>query len=183
MASIGMIVPVTNTVNEAEWKRMAPQMRFPLVRMALHPHGDPALFDDLKNAIGTLKPQQPDVIGAADLRQNEAVDVGRHRCLDVANSERERTIDSHQHVGAAAPDPRRVALDQRSRRVLGGGGNAVLEIDLDAVGAALVRLRDEAIDVGRDIQQRPPHRQGVVHAGCFPSAAAASLTTPASSSC
>jgi len=65
MASIGMIVPVTNTVNEAEWKRMAPQMRFPLVRMALHPHGDPALFDDLKNAIGTLKPQQPDVIAYA----------------------------------------------------------------------------------------------------------------------
>lgn len=65
MASIGMIVPVTNTVNEAEWKRMAPQIRFPLVRMALHPHGDPALFDDLKNAIGTLKPEKPDVIAYA----------------------------------------------------------------------------------------------------------------------
>ena len=65
MASIGMIVPVTNTVNEAEWKRMAPEVRLALVRMALHPHGDPALFEDLKRAIGTLKREQPDVIAYA----------------------------------------------------------------------------------------------------------------------
>lgn len=65
MASIGMIVPVTNTVNEAEWKRMAPQMRFPLVRMALHPHGDPKLFDDLRSAMETLAAQKPDVIAYA----------------------------------------------------------------------------------------------------------------------
>ena len=63
--SIGMIVPVTNTVNEAEWKRMAPEMRFPLVRMALHPHGDPKLFDDLRSAMETLKAQKPDVIAYA----------------------------------------------------------------------------------------------------------------------
>src|SRR5258706_13555730 len=65
MASMGMIVPVTNTVNEAEWKRMAPQMRFPLVRMALHPHGDPALYEDLRKAMDELRPQKPDVIAYA----------------------------------------------------------------------------------------------------------------------
>lgn len=65
MPSIGMIVPVTNTVNEAEWKRMAPEMRFPLVRMALHPPGDPKLFDHLRAAMDTLKAQKPDVIAYA----------------------------------------------------------------------------------------------------------------------
>ena len=65
MASIGMIVPVTNTVNEAEWKRMAPDLRFPLVRMALHPHGDPKLFDDLRACMNELQQSQPDVIAYA----------------------------------------------------------------------------------------------------------------------
>jgi maleate cis-trans isomerase len=65
MANIGMIVPVTNTVNEAEWKRMAPQMRFPLVRMALHAHGDPSLYDDLRKCISELQAAKPDVIAYA----------------------------------------------------------------------------------------------------------------------
>lgn len=60
-----MIVPVTNTVNEAEWKRMAPQIRFPLVRMALHPHGDPKLFEDLRACLDQLGPSEPDVIAYA----------------------------------------------------------------------------------------------------------------------
>lgn len=65
MPSIGMIVPVTNTVNEAEWKRMAPQMRFPLVRMALHAHGDPKLYDDLRACLDQLATSKPDVIAYA----------------------------------------------------------------------------------------------------------------------
>lgn len=65
MPSIGMIVPVTNTVNEAEWKRVAPDVRFPLVRMALHPHGDPKLFDDLRACMDQLRESKPDVIAYA----------------------------------------------------------------------------------------------------------------------
>lgn len=66
MASIGMIVPVTNTVNEAEWMHMAlPGMRFPLVRVALHAHGDASLYADLEEAIGALKAERPDVIAYA----------------------------------------------------------------------------------------------------------------------
>ena len=65
MASIGMIVPVTNTVNEAEWKRMAPDVRFPLVRMALHAHGDPSLYDELRKRIDELSESRPDVIAYA----------------------------------------------------------------------------------------------------------------------
>ena len=65
-ASLGLIVPTTNTVNELEWKRMAlPGMRLPLVRMALHAHGDEALYRDLQKAIEELKPRNPDVIAYA----------------------------------------------------------------------------------------------------------------------
>jgi maleate isomerase/arylmalonate decarboxylase len=60
-----MIVPITNTVNEAEWKRMAPDVRFPLVRMALHAHGDPKLFDDLRACMDELRVSHPDVIAYA----------------------------------------------------------------------------------------------------------------------
>ena len=60
-----MIVPVTNTVNQAEWQRMAPDFRFPLVRMALHAHGDDALYADLRQAMETLKAERPDVIAYA----------------------------------------------------------------------------------------------------------------------
>ena len=65
MPSIGMIVPVTNTVNEAEWKRMAPQMRFPLVRVALHPHVDDSFYADLRKAMEELGASKPDVIAYA----------------------------------------------------------------------------------------------------------------------
>jgi maleate isomerase/arylmalonate decarboxylase len=62
---LGLIVPTTNTVNEAEWKRMAPPgMAFPLVRMRLHTDPD-ELYADLDGAIEELKKQRPDVIAYA----------------------------------------------------------------------------------------------------------------------
>lgn len=64
-ASVAMIVPPTNTVNEAEWKRMAPQFRFPLLRMPLHGHADDAFYADLKAALEKLKGEKPDVIAYA----------------------------------------------------------------------------------------------------------------------
>lgn len=65
MASLGLIVPTTNTVNEAEWKRMAlPGMRFPLVRMALH-SDEHALYEDLAKAIAEASKAKPDVIAYA----------------------------------------------------------------------------------------------------------------------
>src|SRR5579864_3955084 len=65
MTSLALIVPTTNTVNEAEWKRMAlPGMEFPLVRVALH-HDEEALYRDVDAALEALKPSQPDVIAYA----------------------------------------------------------------------------------------------------------------------
>ena len=64
---IGMIVPPTNTVNEVEWKRMAPRdMSFPLVRMPLHSGDDShALYADLKIALEELRAAKPDVVAYA----------------------------------------------------------------------------------------------------------------------
>jgi maleate cis-trans isomerase len=62
---LGLIVPTTNTVNEAEWKRMAPpEVTFALVRMPLHTDSE-ALYADLDKALAELAPQQPDVIAYA----------------------------------------------------------------------------------------------------------------------
>ena len=62
--SIGMIVPPTNTVNEAEWKRMAPDARFPLLRMPLHAHADDTFYSDLKQFLHKFE-EKPDVIAYA----------------------------------------------------------------------------------------------------------------------
>lgn len=65
MARLGLIVPTTNTVNEAEWQRMAPPgITFPLVRMPLH-HEVDALYADLERFISKLKEHKPDVIAYA----------------------------------------------------------------------------------------------------------------------
>lgn len=65
MARLGLIVPTTNTVNEAEWRRMAPpEISFSLVRMPLH-HEAEALHADLGRAISKLQEHAPDVIAYA----------------------------------------------------------------------------------------------------------------------
>ena len=65
MAKLGLIVPTTNTVNEAEWRRMAPPgITFALVRMVLHTDSH-ALYGDLEKAIAELAPHKPDVVAYA----------------------------------------------------------------------------------------------------------------------
>jgi maleate isomerase/arylmalonate decarboxylase len=63
-AKIGLIVPVTNTVNEAEWARMAPEgVSIHVTRMALHTGGDAVELDrDIAAAIATLTPASVDLI-------------------------------------------------------------------------------------------------------------------------
>lgn len=70
-ARIGLIVPPTNTVNEAEWSRLLPEgATAHSHRMALHsdtqsPAGQAALKDDLEAAIAMLAPMRPDVVAYA----------------------------------------------------------------------------------------------------------------------
>ena len=65
---LGVIVPPTNTVNETEWQRMAPDgVTVHATRMPLHtdtesPDGERALFDDLAHAAGDLAAADMSVI-------------------------------------------------------------------------------------------------------------------------
>ncbi|MCA0042526.1 maleate cis-trans isomerase family protein [Celeribacter litoreus] len=70
-ARIGLIVPPTNTVNEAEWAQLLPSgATAHSHRMALHADtqseaGKKALKDDLEDTIGMLAPMKPDVMAYA----------------------------------------------------------------------------------------------------------------------
>lgn len=66
-ARLGLIVPPTNTVNEAEWSRMMPGgVTFHTQRMRLHLGGeDAALMDDLTEAVGMLAQCGADAIAYA----------------------------------------------------------------------------------------------------------------------
>lgn len=67
-AKIGLIVPPTNTVNEAEWARMAPAgVTIHVTRMALHADssteaGRRALHDDIRKAASDLAQASLDVV-------------------------------------------------------------------------------------------------------------------------
>ncbi len=70
-ARLGVIVPPTNTVNEAEWARLMPEgTSFHTMRMPLHadttsPEGKRALFADLEATMAELAKADVDVIAYA----------------------------------------------------------------------------------------------------------------------
>lgn len=70
-ARIGLIVPPTNTVNEAEWMRMLPEgVTFHTARMPLHAdttsdEGKRTLYEDVRHFVGDLAKARPDVIAYA----------------------------------------------------------------------------------------------------------------------
>ena len=65
-ARLGLIVPPTNSVNEAEWTRLMPEgVTFHSHRMKLHPAGDPALMPDLLAGIELLGQVRPDAVAYA----------------------------------------------------------------------------------------------------------------------
>lgn len=67
-ARLGLIVPPTNTVNEAEWQRMLPEgVSLHSARMPLHAdtasaEGKRALYEDIRRYAGDLAKASPDVI-------------------------------------------------------------------------------------------------------------------------
>jgi maleate cis-trans isomerase len=70
-AKLGLIVPPTNTVNEAEWARMTPEgvtvhvMRMPLHTDTTSEAGRHALYEDIRHAVTELAKAGPDVIAYA----------------------------------------------------------------------------------------------------------------------
>lgn len=67
-AKLGIIVPPTNTVNEAEWARMLPDgvtmhaMRMPLHADSTSVDGKRKLYEDIRNATGELAKAHVDVV-------------------------------------------------------------------------------------------------------------------------
>ena len=104
---------------------------------------------------------------AIDLRERNAVHVGRDRMLQVANSEREWPVDSHDHVGSAALHAGCGFFHESSRAFLFRRRDAVFEVELDHVGAARVRLVDVLVDVHRHVHERAPDREIGVHEMSF----------------
>jgi maleate isomerase/arylmalonate decarboxylase len=70
-AKLGLIVPPTNTVNEAEWARLMPTgVTFHTHRMPLHPgantpEGRAELLQDLSGVVGLLKQARIDIVAYA----------------------------------------------------------------------------------------------------------------------
>ena len=70
-----------------------------------------------------------------------------------------RPVDAHGDVGAAPHHLLHRLRQHGARRGLLGHGHAVLEIDQDAVRAALVRLVDELGHIARHVEDRAPDRR------------------------
>src|SRR5690606_30438330 len=99
------------------------------------------------------------VRSTVDLGNGDQADGRRHGMLEIAHRELDRPVDAYADVGAAAADLVRGLLDELARTRLFVLGDAVLEIQHDAVGAAGMRAIDEPVDVHRNRQERPPHRE------------------------
>src|SRR6266850_6221416 len=118
------------------------------------------------------------MIRALRLGHRDAVDVLVDRRIQILLGELARAVDAHNHVGAAAPHAFRRRRDELACRALLGGRHAVLEVELDAVRAARVRLVDVFLDVDRHIHERAPDGEVLLHSSSLLASAAPSTTIP-----
>ena len=91
--------------------------------------------------------------GTVGLGDGDAVDVRADRMFKVAHRHRQRTVDAHNNIGAAAAHFGGGFFHQGARLVFFADRHRIFEIELDDVGAARVRLVDEFVDVDRHIHQ------------------------------
>jgi hypothetical protein len=82
----------------------------------------------------------------------EPTRAGHHR-LDVAHSQAQWPVDADDDIGTTARDDFGRLRHQRARPVLFRGGDAILEIEDDRVGAAPSGTVDKALGRDRDEQQ------------------------------
>ena len=97
------------------------------------------------------------------LGHGDRVHPGADRGLEVARRHGIGPVDAHRHVGPAAPHPGRGLGDEPAGVVLLVGGDAVLQIEQDAVRAARMRLFHVFLDVHRNVEQRAPHWKSGLH--------------------
>src|SRR4029453_8721997 len=120
-----------------------------------------ALRLELRNVIVDLT----DVVGALRFGDGDAIHVLADGRIEVLDGQLHRAVDAHDDVGAALPDPPGRLWHEPTDGLLLRDRNAVLEIELNAVGAPQMRFLDIPPDVDGDVEQRPPDWQvGFQHA-------------------
>lgn len=136
-ARIGLIVPPTNTVNEAEWARTIPDgVTFHTVRMPLHADtvssdGRKALIEDLVSRVNQLREARVDVVAYActagsmiNPRQALATEVESKTgvpCVTTAAA----IVDALKRLGGlriSIATPYHDALNRHETEFLGGNG-------------------------------------------------------------
>ena len=108
------------------------------------------------------------VFGAVHLGEHQRGDAWDHRGLQVAHQQAPRAVDAHQHVAAIARHLRDRIGDQRARALLLGWRDRVLEVEDDAVGAAIRPGAHEFLRGHRHEQERAPGRKIGAHGWITP---------------
>lgn len=173
-ARLGLIVPPTNTVNEAEWARMMPEgVTFHTHRMRLHPaDAQEALLADLEAAVDLLGQVDPDAIAyactagsmtipASALPDAASAATGR-RCMTTSAA----IVDALKALGArrlSVATPYSDALNQHEKAFLAAHGFEVLAIAGLGIGESgpqdFVRIARTPLETVR------AHAQAVVAPG------------------
>ena len=118
-------------------------------------HVQAALRFQLRNDLVNLT----DVVRTLGFGHGHAVDVRANAGVEVLDGHVHGAVDAYDDVGTALTHAPRGFRDEQSGGILLGGGHAVLQVELNAVGAAGVRLLDEPLLVDGDVEQRSPDRQ------------------------
>ncbi|VWC35361.1 hypothetical protein BLA6860_06617 [Burkholderia lata] len=97
-----------------------------------------------------------DMRAAAHLRQHDAVHAGPHGRAQVRHQQVERAVGADQHVAAGGTQHRHGVGEAGAGVGLARERHAVLEVEDQRIGRAGRGFRDEAGDVGGDIEKRAP---------------------------
>jgi maleate isomerase/arylmalonate decarboxylase len=180
-AKIGLIVPPTNTVNEAEWARMAPEgVTIHVARMRLHtssPEHERRLYADIEKATADLAAASPDAIaygctaGSMVMPLAKLTDymagIAGVPCVATAPS----LVHACRALGAARvalATPYHDALNEHERRFLVENGIEVVALKGLGIGAGgpheYVRIarvpREEVLAHARSVDR--PEAQALV---------------------
>jgi maleate isomerase/arylmalonate decarboxylase len=150
-AKLGLIVPPTNTVNEAEWARMVPEgVTVHVTRMPLHADtssdaGRAALYADIRKAVADLAPAGVDVIaygctaGSMVTPLTTLTDYMSSLCDLPCVATAPAIVQACAALGAsrvALATPYHDALNEHERRFLAANGIATLSLKGLGIGAA-----------------------------------------------
>ncbi len=175
-AKLGLIVPPTNTVNEAEWWRMAPEgVTIHVTRMALHadaatPAGEARLYADVKKAVNDLAAAGVDAIAYGCTAGSMVMPLERLTDFmsDIAGVPCVATAPSLVHACRALgvtrvslATPYHDALNEHERHFLAANGIEVMALKGLGIGAGgaheFVRIarvpKDEVREHARSVDE------------------------------